>query len=357
MALGLLLPAGAQAPPDEPPPPRFRESVNVSRVLIDLRVVDSHGQAVTGLRPEHFRLEVDGAEVPVESVHWVDETPGAAAPAAHAPAAAPDPLVEHVADDVVVYADEAQAPADQSPSGRLVVLLFQKDLSEPSRVPGLIKMRKRAAEMTRRLGPGDRVAVLSFDSQLRFWLDFSADRKRLERTLERSILFETPVPIDPGDPPSLAEHFDRQAARRAAHIDTGLLVLARALEPLPGHKSVVLFGWGMGVLSGGMVHMEYDYGDAVAALARARATVFALDITEADYHTLEAGLMSVAEDTGGFYAKTYNFPGVAMDLLERALVGHYELAFPAPEAGGWHSLKVRLKGHDGTVLAPTSFES
>lgn len=353
LCAALVPTALAQQPePAATPPPRFKDSVTVSRVLMDLRVVDDHGSPVPGLAIANFEVEVDGRTAAVESLRWVGETPSAAAPA-EVSADDVDPAIE----DIVIYADDEAAPEAEPPKGRLLVLLFQKDLSMRSRIPGLIKMTRRAAQWMERLAPGDRVAVLSFDSQLRVWLDFTRDRERLARTLEHDVVMETPLHVDPGDPPSLLESFDRAAARRAATLETALLVLGRALSELPGPKSLVLFAGGLGRMAGDMVLPEADYEPAIEALTGSQTTVFAMDITEADSHSLEVGLQGVAAQTGGTFAKTYNFPGVAMALLERTLGGHYELSIEAPPNRGTHTLKVKLVGSKGTVLVRPTFES
>ena len=63
-----------------------------------------------------------------------------------------------------------------------------------------------------------------------------------------------------------------------------------------------------------------------ALRTRPGTTVFSLDVTNADSHSLEVGLERVAEDTGRFYAKTHQFlPGI-MRRLRLALSGHYVLA-------------------------------
>ena len=56
--------AAAQAP--------FVERVDVSRVLIDARVLDDHGKAVPALGPEDFIVNIDGNRVRVESVEWIE---------------------------------------------------------------------------------------------------------------------------------------------------------------------------------------------------------------------------------------------------------------------------------------------
>jgi VWFA-related protein len=331
-----LLLTGAVAPAAEPPPDiRFRDRVDVESVVVDARVVDGAGRPILGLTPRDFRLKVDGREVPLESVAWVaEDTPP----------------------DAAVTAAALQAGATSPPRGRLIVFFFQKDL-ESSRITGFLQMLRRAREMVDGLGDQDRVAVVSFDSHLRLWADFTADKGRLRRVLDRSILFERPIlNVEPA--PSLVEHLDPAAGRRAASPETALLLIGEALKQLPGAKSIVLFGWGMGRWSPGFgVFLDHDYGPARRALVEGRVTVFALDITNADYHTLEVGLEQVAEDTGGFYAKTHLFPGQAMARLEHALSGHYVLTFARPPlTRREHEIDISLVGKKGRVLAKRTYE-
>ncbi len=329
----MLLATALFAPPEEPPV-RMREHLDVERILVQARVVDRRGQPVRGLSPEHFEVTLAGRDVAVESVFWVE--------------GAEPPLSEEAAEAGV------RPPA---PDGRLVVFFFQKDL-ERSRIGGLMKMTREAAAMLDRLAPEDRVAVLSFDSHLKLWVDFTRDRDAARHALEHSILFGArPAVPRSFHLPALGPSFDRVAARRAATPETALLVLGEALGNVPGAKSLVFFGWGLGRFSSTGVHLERDYEPARRALLEARTSVFTLDVTSADYHSLEVGLEQVSYDTGGFYAKTHLFQGQALSRLEGALAGHYVLVLEAPRlAQGPHRLRVRLAGREGTVLAPPSWE-
>ena len=333
--LGALLSAAATAQEPTPAPeqpPRFIDRIAVERVLLDLRIVDSAGRPLLGLGPSDVAVTVDGNPAVVDSLRWVSST---------------TPYAEGLAPE-----EAAAAGVEPAPAGRLIVLFFQKDISESTRVTGLMRMKGRAAKLLDSLQPEDRVAILSFDTQLRLWTDFTTDRHRLRRIVERSILMENPAQFVPEDPPSLAASFDDDDARRAASAEAGLLVLARALAPLPGTKSVAFFGFGLGQLSGGRVSMLPEYEAARQALKDARASVFSLDVTDADYHDLELGLQQVAGDTGGFYVKTHLFPALAMDRLEGALAGYYSLSFEKPFLPkGAHDIEVRLVGRKGEVLS------
>lgn len=330
-AIGLLA-LGAVALVSSAQDPRFKERVDVERVLLDARVLDGRGEPRTNLKPADFRVRVDGRVVPVESAFWVD---------------AATPYAEGLSPEHASLVGAAPVPA-----GRLIVFFFQKDLAA-LRTPGLIRMIHEALRMLDTLHAADLVAVASFDSHLKLWTDFTSDRESLRRAIKHSVLFEHRAPeIVEGPFPSLAAAYDPTAARHAATPEKGLLVLAEALRALTGAKSLALFGWGMGRLTPLGVRMEADYGPAAAALLAARTTVFSLDVTEADYHSLEAGLQQVAHDTGGFYARTHDFSTSAMKRLRRALMGHYVLVFERPPLPrGAHRVQVDLVGISGEVLA------
>jgi VWFA-related protein len=337
--LGAPLVAWSEDAPLLPP-------VRVDRVLVDARILDSRGRELRGLGPGDLRVEIDGKPGRLESVEWVSEAALRGAPAA--PAVAPVAATSR-------EAESAPSPPAQA-SGRLVVFLYQKDFFEPGRLKGLIHMKEYAAELVRQLTPLDRAAVLTFDSHLRLYLDFTSDRALLEDTLRKALLRDEPADVALGSGPSLAALLDRDAARRAATPEKGLEVLGRALEKLPGAKSLVFFCWGLGSLQDGSFQMNPDYEPARAALERSRTAVFALDVSHADSHSLDVGLQQVATDTGGFYARTHDSPVVAMDRLKGALSGHYVLALERPAGSrGSHRVDVDLVARKGTVLARSTY--
>jgi len=335
----LCVGAAALAQQQQPsPPPRFKDTVTVERLVVDVRVVDHAGQPVLGLGAEDFKVKLDGKPVALESALWVgtatEENPG-----------------------IVVTPEGIPAPPTAGasfPEPRLVVFLLQKDL-ERSRIVGLLRMVEKAEGLLASLGADDRVAALLFDTHLRALQDFTDDRARMRRVLRDGML-HSQMAVQDSDEPSLLAHLDRRDARRAASPERALQVIGEALQALPGPKTLIFFGWGLGRFGRGGVTMTPDYDPARHALQEARCSVFALDVTDADYHSLEVGLMQVAEDTGGFYAKTHIFPDAALKRMERALSGYYVLSFERPEGKpGLRRLEVDLvKGRKGTVLAPTA---
>ena len=94
----------------------------------------------------------------------------------------------------------------------------------------------------------------------------------------------------------------------------------------------------------------------LAALSRAHATVFVIDVQDSIYHDLEIGLRRVAADTGGTYEKTTYFPSQATQRLARAITGYYLLSLDADRLpAGSGRVKVELRRRRGSVLVrPTS---
>lgn len=323
--------------------PPLAERVEVSRVVVDVHVLKDDGSPVTGLTTSDFRVLVDGRSVKVESVRWTREAVALGEGTAAAPTAG----------------DGARSAL---PRGRQIVLFFQKDL-QPSRVEGLMAMLRRAEVFMNGLEPDDRVAVASFHYHLELWSDFTRDRAAVREILKRSILFAgRPREGTPGDGPALMPAFDRARGRRASSMEQALVVLGKALDGMPGAKAMVIFGHGFGRMVGGSdlrsiaVSLDQEYAEARRVLARARVTVYCLDLTLADSHTLEAGLMKVAEDTGGFYLRTHEFPGQAVSRLGSALGGHYEVSVEKPDLPrGEHVIRVELIGRKGVVLARRTY--
>ena len=334
--LGLLAALVMAASSAAQQPPRFRDRVDVARIVVDARVLDSHGQAIPGLTADDFSVRIRNRPARVESATWV----GAGS------------------DSVEPTLDSRSAPDGAIPQGRLIVFLFQKDL-EPTRIIGLMRMLFRARTFLDTLGADDRIAVVSFDSHLKIWTDFTNDRETVRRIFERGLLLERPKAIgEPASPISLTRELTQAEGRRAYPIEKALLRLGQALEPLPGTKSIVLFGHGFGRYTANGVVMEHGYEAALAALQRARAAVFSIDVTHADYHSLEVGLQSVSEETGGFYERSFHFPDRTVSRLAGALAGHYVLLVEAPEnITEWSELSVKLTRRRGTVLARTAAQT
>jgi VWFA-related protein len=316
-------PVGSQQSPTP-----FGTTVEVSRILTEVRVVTFDGEPVLGLEPEDFRVKVDGQPAEVRSVLWIPSTSDAAASSE-----APDAV------------DGPSPVAEGSVEGRTIVILFQIDFGlRVSRTEGLLRMSPRAAEFVQNLGPDDRVALLSFGSHLRLHSDFTSDHVAMAEMLGTLNILEAG-----GEPPApatplLADHLDPEAAKKAADLSTALELIGQALREFPGAKSLVLFGYGLGSMSAGWrVTIDDGYNRAMTALTQSRTSVFSLDLTDADYHSLEVGLRAVSEDTGGFFVRTHIFPDLAIDRLASVISSYYELEIiPPPELKDDFIIKVKV---------------
>jgi VWFA-related protein len=332
---------GAAAQESEDRRGQTREQVLVERVVLDAHVTGPDGNPIPNLGTADFIVTVDGKPAALESVDWL---------------AAGTPEVDAAAIASLTPAEGA-APPDIAP-GRLIVFFFQTD-HEISRLTGLLRMGIQARRFLGTLLPTDRIAVLSYDSKLKLRQDFTGDRSKIDAAINAAIRRGDPPLPDPDSHPALARHLDQAEARRCATPERALEVLARALASIPGGKSLLYFGWGLGTvggMSGPNASEEKAWIEALHRMAEARTTIFTLDVTDADYHTLEGSIQQIAELTGGTYQKTHLFPDLAMDRVGRAISGRYVLVFVKPPGHrGVHSVEIALAGRKGRVISRQYF--
>lgn len=310
---------------------QFGEEITVSLISMTVRAVDGRGRPIAGLGPGDFRVRVGKKEIPVVGVDWFSS-------------AEPAPIVAEA------EGAPAAPAADTRQAGKLVVFWVQADLN-PTRISGQLRLRPYTGELLDTLHPADRMAVISFDSHLRLRQDFTDDREAVYAAIDRGMLYgDSEMGPGSGDV-SLAGSFDFAAAVAAASPERALEVTADALSELPGEKIIVYLGWGMGRFGSFGVQMTPAFYPAVRALRRANIPVFVLDVTSADYHSLEVGLEAVAHATGGTYQKTNVLAGVATDLLANAISGHYVITIDpdtVPDKGG--PVTVELRNRKGSVI-------
>jgi VWFA-related protein len=322
--------------------PQLQEQITVERVIVDARVTDAEGNPISGLKPSDFKVKIDGKPAKVEAADWIADT------------AAQREIDETLAET------NAPAPsaAPQPQRGRLLVFLYQTDFARNSvRVRGQMKLLSMNEEWLDWLEPEDRVAVLSFDSHLKFRLDFTSNKHDIANAMEQALYISDPpwpqkVPL-----PSLGSRLKPEVLKDIGSSERALIEIGNALLNIPGPKSLILFGWGLGRFSREGVKMAPNYWIARQALEMARVSVFSIDFTEADFHSLAVGLEKVAGDTGGFYASTHNFPRLALKRLQRTLAGHYELEVrkPADAGRGTHVIEVDVARRGAYVLARSTY--
>lgn len=320
--------------------------MEVERVLLDVRVLARDGTPVRGLRPRDFDVRIDGQAAKVEAVEWHgDDVDGRPAAKVAAASSGPDRGAHAVAGPA---AEEATGGS----AGTLRVLLFQRDL-EPSRIGGLVQCLPYARPIVDGMRAVDRIAVLVYDTSLHLVTDFTSDRAKLREILEQRIARRDlsldedalgPAASPVSDEPSLARTLDLVSRRGAAQIETALVRIGEALAPLPGAKDLLYFGWGMGKFTAQGVITNRDHAAAVLALRRAHTTLFTVDVTQADYHSLEGPMIEATRETGGLYVKAYPMARRAVRTVRALTAGRYVLVVLAPPR--------RAPGRDGEPLPP-----
>lgn len=324
--------ARAQKPPDTPPM-TVQETVEVARIIIDAHVNDA-SHVITDLRPEDFRVRVDGKDAKIESVEWVSELP-----------------LEEVTTDLNTGDVERETI---NPPGRLFVCFVQTDFGRNGpRILGEMIVIAKFHEFVEMLQPDDRVAILSFDSHLKLRLDFTSDRQKLEKVFPTVLLIDEPAPDESDESPSLGELLDEEEMRNTATSEKALILVARALGQISGPKTMVLFGWGLGETQGGHITPLMKRG--AAEFAAARVTIYALNFGLGGQ--LSRGLIQMAGDTGGFYHAVGDDSRVIDKFAEGMRVdlqGHYEIEVrnPAPGVPGTlHNIEVNVTRRGAIVRA------
>ena len=313
----LLLPIAVRA--------QVQEEIFVERIIVDARVMDRNAEPLLGLTTNDFRVTIDGKPAEVEAVDWVVDSP--AAQRAH---------------------PELAPPAADGVRGRNFVFFFQTDFGRAAvRVHGQMEFLSWADEFLSMLEPEDRVAVVQFDSHLKLRLDFTTDRAALLAAMRDTLKIDDPPPPPPADAPALAPLLDRQELANVTSVDHAFQLLAKALYQIDGAKTMLVFGYGFGTLTGAKVGapeviLPPDYGVTRGMLATARVTVFSMNAMHGNQ--LATALKLLASDTGGFYAVPRRFADV-QGQLARALVGHYELEVrkPSTPTDGGHTINVQVK--------------
>lgn len=323
LALLLLCAAAAHA--------QYEERITVTRYVVDVRVTTMGGEPIPELAAADFHVLLGGKPAEVESVRWLDPTQREA-----------------------VYADEdGELELVEERSGRLFVFFIQTDfVRNTARVRGQMNFSLVADRMLELMQPEDRVAVFSYDSKLKFRLDFTSDREAVRNAIRRSIRIDRP-PLPPDvDEPSLAQYLDRDAAERATNSESALLVVADALANIEGPKTMLLAGWGMGQRRGPWLVLHEKWNDALHLLVEGHTTVIAFGTGSGG--ALSVGLAHAARATGGFFAQTTEFAQQAVNRLQHAIRGSYELTLRTREElpPGEHSLRVTVARRGAIVHAP-----
>jgi VWFA-related protein len=324
---------GAQlaAPVTDVPQLRTKETIDVTRIVIDAHVADLNGNLITDLGPADFHVLVDGKDAVIESVDWIDELPE---------------------EEIVYDENEHEVSRTVVPApGRLFICFVQTDFARNApRVIGEMKVIDEFHRFVEMLQPNDRVALLSFDSHLKLRLDFTTDRQQLQQAFPSVLLIDEPPPPPPVASPSLARLIDSRQMKNSPTSEQAFILLAHALGKIDGPKKMVLFAWGLSEPFFLRPTVNPTTLRAAAELAAARVTVDTFNFGLGG--EMSPGLKTVAADTGGFYEMFDSFG--SLPRLKAELQGHYEIVVRDPVTsvpGTRHRIDVRTARKELTVRA------
>jgi VWFA-related protein len=325
----------------EPPRKRFVDTVEVAEVVVHAVVTDRAGRPVLGLEATDFLVLEEGSRVDVMSAEyhpWIRSSIAASA-VRDSPAALP------------VVGD-----------GRRFIFLFH-DLRRTDRETlGVASHQLRAGRDARNwvreaLAPGDLAAVAAYDYRLKIHQDFTNDPAALERAIIRAVSREPEeeAAAAPGAPSLLAELPGfRERRRRSTRLGAALELLAEAVRPVAGPKSLLLFSVGVG-LDGPGRSLLTPRGESslIERLNDSELAVYCLDTTPpAVDHSLAGTLGVLAERSGGeYFGHIAQFRG-PLRQIERRLHGYYVLTFLPSRAGaGYRRIEVTTSREELVVTA------
>lgn len=333
MALALVAATGlvAQQPAEEPQA-RFEEELEVAEVQLDVLVTDTRGNVVIGLGPDDFVVEEGGEPVELTGVAFYSNRR----------------FVESQE-----MAERVGVDTELLPRDRYFVLLIQDDRVVS---PGaLASQYMNISRYTRqwvleRLLPNDWVAVTSYDTSLKLWLDFSNDKQAIERALVEMFGGGRPMTTWPSrqaeakEGPSLLRDLPqgKELVKRSRKIYDAMELLAGTLDGVAGRKNLIFFSLGFGESRefGVWTPDPRYYPDMIQSLNDRNIAVYPIDVIS----TTDAGttqdrgnnqaLSQLASDTGGRYYFSFT---TFLDPLEEVTEennGYYLLSYRSPYPAG-----------------------
>ncbi|HEV7509544.1 MAG TPA: VWA domain-containing protein [Thermoanaerobaculia bacterium] len=243
-----LTATAAMAAPAVPPPTvkPYGESIDVRVVNVEAVVTDGKGGRVPGLNAAAFRLLVDGQEVPIDYFTEVEAGQAVAPPAPARGGEAPATSVAPA------------APATMAAPGEAVGTNYLVYIDDQFSIPAKrnLVLDKLKADLGR-LGPHDRMTVLSFDGhKVTRLTDWTGDRQALENVFTAAenrpsfgLLMLAEMRSD-GEDAVLLRDTGSAIVSMSWGIGIGMRAAVAAMRgtPAPPGRKVMLFlngGWGL----------------------------------------------------------------------------------------------------------------
>jgi Ca-activated chloride channel family protein len=303
------------APQDDP----MRLRMNVVLVQLNVAVTDSHGNYVTGLRPQDFSVVEDN--IP-QSVSTFDESResgrGAMETAPGGPGNGPRHSGDIVASPVPALPEKALENAIPKTTEASLFILFD---TSNYMYRSFVFAQDAIADFIRSMDGSSKVAFYSYSRNL----------------LRATTLTPDPFQVINGVRSSVAGD--------DAALYNSLLLTVKDAAPLKGRKAIVVF-------SNGPDNASSVPPEDVAELAESTGTIiYILSTRQAQEDPASAAAFErVSKVSGGkaYFAKDWRQEKRAFASIREDLSHLYTLSYyPQPNPNrGWRSIKVRLVGKD-----------
>ncbi len=350
LALAPLLPAAAAAQEQPAEIPEFKEQLEVTEVLLDVLVTDAKGNVILGLGPQDFVVEEGGQQVALTGATFYSN--------------------RRLVESADVASRLGVAPSDV-PVDRFFILFFD---DQRRTFPALIRNELDAVRRAREwaleeLLPNDWVAVAGFDSKLKIFQDFTADRSLVDAALTDVAKGRDPSGNWPsrqakGDDPSLLKHLPkgRDLRKQTPRIYSALELLAEAAGRTVGRKNLLLFSIGFGEVNdfGTYLPDERYYPRMMQAINDNNVAVYSISLfREASAEnqavaSLGNALSLLSSDSGGkYYFNFVNFREPLQQVTEDNN-GYYLLSYSAEHPRsetGYRKVRVKTKNPSFVVRA------
>jgi len=314
----LLQSAGSQ--PDAQDPMKLR--VNVVLVQLNIAVMDSKGDYVTGLRPEDFVITEDNIPQKISSF----EESGRAVEGSFGSREIPRPgQVSASENSRDVFAPDQPPPSDRAaglPFAHLdeanVFVLFD---TSNYMYRSFVFAQDAITDFVRSMNDASNIAFYSYCRNLSRAIQLTSDRFRLINGIRSSVA---------GDDAALYN---------------SLLLTVKDAAPLKGRKAIVVF-------SNGPDNASSIPPEDVAELAQSTGTIiYIISTRQAEDDPLSAAAFErMSKVSGGkaYFAKNWREETQAFAAIREDLIHLYTLSY-YPQANpnrGWRSIKVKLAGKD-----------
>lgn len=307
----------------------YRDLVEVSEVLLDVLVTDRDGNVVVGLTPDDFVVEEKGKVLPLTGASFYsnrfllpeNRTGGVAKPGPG----------EVLADRHFIFYFHDQRRIDD-PGSRII----RQQLDSGRQAKRWIE-----EEMLQ----GDWVAVVGYDVKLKVYSDFSRDRKSLAEAVERASRG-----IDPGTEwasrrPEVAEGVPtllrdlptgKELSKASEHMYDALSLVAESTHGIVGRKNLLLFTIGFGDLRMGFSRPDSRYWPKLReSLNDNNVAVYPIDLVPTEFqHTQEDFLSELANETGGYYHRSFVSFITPLRQIADEVNGYYLLSYLASHQEG-----------------------